>query len=224
MARVGSLLILSASRFPASGLVLVAQPPPGAWWGAHSIPKHCTGRCGKPLGVIPPGEPCWGLTAPKDATGTAGTPSVTSWYLRAPWGAGAAQPPPPQHRDTRKGWLLTSWRRCSFLSCAISRFLLVSASRLRCCSSRICFISATWGGKKHRHGVGTLTSARVTPPQDQKPSLLPQAGQGFRLVPWKSPRGCSQGGALPARVPSPSSSRPPPPAASSARARSGTGS
>lgn len=41
---------------------------------------------------------------------------------------------------------LTSCRRCSFLSCAISRFLLVSASRRRCCSSRICFIRATWDG------------------------------------------------------------------------------
>lgn len=195
MARVGSLLILSASRFPASGLVLVAQPPPGAWWGAHSIPNHCTGRCGKPLGVIPPGEPCWGLTAPKDARGTAGTPSVTSWYLRAPWGAGAAQTPPPQHRDTRKGWLLTSWRRCSFLSCAISRFLLVSASRLRCCSSRICFISATWGGKKHRHGVGTLPSARVTPPPGPKtiPPASSRAGiqaGPMEVSPRLFPRGC----------------------------------
>lgn len=77
--------------------------PPGAWWGAHSISNHRTGRCGKPPGVFPPGEPCWGLAPPKEAMGTGGTPSVTSWYLRAPWGAGAAQPPPSPAQGHAEG-------------------------------------------------------------------------------------------------------------------------
>lgn len=37
----------------------------------------------------------------------------------------------------------TSCRRCSFLSCAISLFLFASITLLLCCSSFICFISAT---------------------------------------------------------------------------------
>lgn len=76
------------------------------------------------------------------------------------------------------GSALTSCRRCSFLSCAISRVRLVSTSRRRCCSSRICFIRATcvcvWGygceaGAVPRGLSPLSTELQADPPPGQAP-------------------------------------------------------
>lgn len=97
------------------------------------------------------------------------------------------------------GGALTSCRRCSFLSCAISRVRLVSTSRRRCCSSLICFIRATcvWGGTAVRPGAvprglsPTLAELEADLPPGQAPK---RDGLTARLAVQASPRGRVQHG------------------------------
>lgn len=121
---------------------------------------------------------------------------------------GRAAPEPCRARH--RGWgALTSWRRCSFFSCAISRFLLVSTSRRRCCSSRICFIRATWDGQSGRWdpAAHTLRGVRtragdgqpLPPPPLQGPSgPIAQAAWRRRGLPTgpttsgPGPHGCTR--------------------------------
>lgn len=119
-----------------------------------------TGSCGKPLGAIQ-----LGLRGPWQGHGCSHGPRASPTGIYEHLGVPErdkhplpASPVPPctgTPSNMRADWALTSCRRCSFLSCAISRFLFVSTSRLRCCSSRICFISATWNGKVPCVSVGT---------------------------------------------------------------------
>lgn len=121
-----SLLILkmTMSRLPALSLLWLHILP------SHSIPHNPAGAVGSLW------EPFIQLCSARTAWAPVRLHQLELCeHLQCLTG----QTPAPSHPSQA----LTSCRRCSFLSCAISRFLLVSASRRRCCSSRICFISAT---------------------------------------------------------------------------------
>ena len=97
------------------------------------------------------------------------------------------------------GGALTSCRRCSFLSCAISRVRLVSTSRRRCCSSLICFIRATCVGGYSREAGGSASGPVPYSPQNLKltcpPSQAPKRnGLTASLAVQASPRGRVQHG------------------------------